>query len=130
MIDAGAIFSEHFSGAGTYITSIMSYAQMADKTQLVYNGKPTLKELSRHIILGPNWYMFGTQLGLDSASLDGILVSNNEDVHYRTTKMFKLWLDSNPCPTRQKILDTLRLKVIGLNSIAKDYEDVIKSGSK
>ena len=130
MIDAGAIFSEHFSGAGTYITSIMSYAQMADKTQLVYNGKPTLKELSRHIILGPDWYMFGTQLGLDSASLDGIRVSNNEDVHDRTTRMFKLWLNKDRSPTRQKILDTLRLKVIGLDSIANDYEDVIKSGSK
>ena len=102
---------------------------MADKTQLL-SGKPTLKELSRHIILGPKWHIFGTQLGLDSASLDGIRVSNNEDVHDRTERMFELWLKKDSSPTRQKILDTLRLKVIGLNSIAKDYEDAIKSGSK
>ena len=102
---------------------------MADKTQLL-SGKPTLKELSRHIILGPKWHIFGTQLGLDSASLDGIQVSNNEDVHDRTKRMFQLWLDSNPCPTRQQIVDTLRLEVIGLNRIANDYEDAMESGSK
>ena len=97
---------------------------MADKTQLL-NGKPTLKELSRHIILGPKWYIFGTQLELDPVSLDGIQVSSNDDVHHRTTKMFELWLDSNPYPTRQQIVDTLRLKVIGLSRIANDYEDAM-----
>ena len=97
---------------------------MADKTQLL-NKKPTLKELSRHIILGPKWHIFGTQLELDSASLDGIQALSNDDVHYRTTRMFELWLDRNPYPTRQQILDTLRLEVIGLNRIAKDYEDAL-----
>ena len=97
---------------------------MADKTRLL-NGKPTLQELSRHIILGPDWYIFGTQLGLDSASLKGIRESSNDNVHHRTTKMFELWLDSNPYPTRQQILDTLRLKIIGLNRIANDYEDAL-----
>ena len=102
---------------------------MADKTRLL-NGKPTLQELSRHIILGPKWYNFGTQLGIPSKSLDGIRISNNDDVDYRTTRMFELWLDSNPYPTRQQILDTLRLDIIGLNRIAKTYEDAMNSGSK
>ena len=118
---------------GQYLVNIfqdMSYAQMADKRQLLYNGKPTVKELSRHIILGPDWYMFGTQLGLDHSSLESIRKSIDDDDRYRTTKMFKLWLNKDRSPTRQKILDTLRLKVIGLNSIANDYEDAIKSGSK
>ena len=129
MIDTGAIFSEHFSGAGTYITSIMSYAQMADETQLL-NGNPTVKELSRYIILGPDWYIFGTQLGLDHPSLKSIRESNDGDDRYRTTKMFELWLNKDPSPTRQKILNILREKFIGLNSIANDYEHAIKSGSK
>ena len=97
---------------------------MADKTQLL-NEKPTLKELSQHIILGPNWYIFGTQLRLDPESLDGIQTSSNDDVRYRTTRMFKLWLNKDPCPTRKQILDTLRLEVIGLNRIANDYEDAL-----
>ena len=103
---------------------------MADKTQLLYNGNPTLKELSQLIILGPDWYIFGTQLGLDHASLENIRTSIDGNDRYRTTKMFELWLNKDPFPTRQKILDTLRMKIIGLNSIAKDYEDALESGSK
>ena len=115
---------------GRELTSEASYAQMADKTK-IFNGKPTLKELSQHIILGPEWYIFGTQLGLDSASLDGIQTSSNDDVHYRTARMFKLWLNKeDPHPTRQQILDTLRLEIIGLNRIANDYEDALRNGSK
>ena len=105
---------------------------MTDKTHLLNRKarKPTVKELSQHIILGPDWYVFGTQLGLDSRSLKGIQASSNDDPNYRTTKMFELWLDKDPCPTRQNILNTLRLEVIGLKSIANDYEDALMNDSK
>ena len=101
---------------------------MADKTQFL-NGKPTLTELTKYVRLGSDWHLFGTQLGLDSADLNGINLLQNENIHHRTMKMFQLWLDRNPYPTRQKILDTLRLEVIGLNRIAKDYEDALRNGS-
>ena len=103
---------------------------MAGRTQTlrgILDEKPDLQELSRYIILGPKWDLFGTQLGVDPATLDGIQASNNEHVGYRTKKMFQSWLNTNHSPTRQQIVDTLRLKVIGLNSTAKDYEDALIS---
>ena len=103
---------------------------MAGRTQTlrgILDKKPDLQELSKYIILGPKWHVFGTQLGVDSAILDGIQASNNEDVGYRTMKMFQSWLDKSHSPTRQQIVDTLRLEVIGLNRIAKDYEDALIS---
>ena len=103
---------------------------MASRTQTlrrILDEEPSVQELSQYIILGPKWHVFGTQLGVDLAILEGIQASNNEDVGYRTMKMFQSWLDKSHSPTRQQIVDTLRLKVIGLNRIAKDYEDALIS---
>ena len=103
---------------------------MAGRTQTlreILDKKPNLQELSKYIILGTKWHVFGTQLGLKPAVLDGIQVSTNEDLDYKTMKMFQSWLDTNDSATRQQIVDTLRLEVIGLNRIAKDYEDALMS---
>ena len=103
--------------------------KMAGRTQTlrgILDKKPDVRELSKYIILGPKWHVFGTILGLDPVILDEIQASNN-DVDYRTMKMFQWWLDNSYFPTRQQIVDTLRLKVIGLNRIAKDYEDALIS---
>ena len=103
---------------------------MAGRTQTlrrILDKKPNVRELSKYIILRTKWHIFGTQLGLKPAVLDEIQVSNNEDVHDRTRKMFQSWLDTNDSATRQQIVDTLRLEIIGLNRIAKDYEDALMS---
>ena len=104
--------------------------KMAGRTQTlrgILDKKPDVRELSKYIILGPKWHVFGTQLGLDPPILDGIQASPNQGVDYRTMKMFQSWLNTNHSPTRQQIVDTLRLRVIGLNSTAKDYEDALIS---
>ena len=91
----------------------------------ILKQKPSLPELSKYVRIGPTWYLFGTQLDLDPVKLDGIQVSNNDDVDYKTTKMFKLWLDTDSKATRQKVVDTLRLEVIGKNRVAKEYEETL-----
>ena len=90
----------------------------------ILKQKPSLSELCRYVRIGPTWYLFGTQLDLDPVKLDGIQVSNN-DVDYKTMKMFQLWLDTDSRATRQKVVDTLRLEVIGKNRVAKDYEEAL-----
>ena len=89
--------------------------------------KPSLQELCEHIRLGPNWELFGGQLGLDSIELESIDQLKKDD-RYKTRKMFKLWLSTNSHPTRKQIVDTLRSKVIGMNSTASDYEKVLLQG--
>ena len=89
--------------------------------------KPSLQELCEHIRLGPNWELFGGQLGLDSIELESIDQLKRDD-HYKTRKMFKLWLNTNSHPTRKQIVDILRSKVIGKNSTANDYEEVLVQG--
>ena len=93
----------------------------------ILNEKPSLQELCEHIRLGPNWELFGGQLGLDSIELESIDQSNKDD-RYKTRKMFKLWLSTNSHPTRKQIVDTLKLNIIGMNSTANDYEEVLVQG--
>ena len=89
--------------------------------------KPSLQELCEHIILGPNWEIFGVQLGLDSIKLVSIRQSIKDD-SFKTREMFKLWLSTNSRPTRKQIVDTLRSNFIGMNSTADEYEKVLVQG--
>ena len=93
------------------------------------NEEPSLQELCEHIRLGPNWELFGGQLGLDPIELESIDQLNRDD-HYKTRKMFKLWLNTSSHPTRKQIVDILRSKVIGKNYIAKDYEKTLLNNCK
>ena len=95
----------------------------------ILNEKPSLQELCEHIRLGPNWELFGGQLGLDSIELE-IIDQLKKDDHYKTRKMFKLWLSTNSHPTRKQIVDTLRSKVIGKNSTANEYEKALLNNCK
>ena len=90
----------------------------------ILKQKPSLSELCKYIRIGPTWHLFGTQFDLDPVKLDGIQVSNN-DVDYKTMKMFQLWLDTDSRATRQKVVDTLRLEVIGKNRVAEEYEKAL-----
>ena len=90
------------------------------------NDKPTLSELCEHVILGTDWYVFGVLLELDSTKLDAIRLTNEDSLLFKTTKMFELWLDTNPYPTRKQIIDTLEKDAIGKNGVAKKYKEVIE----
>ena len=93
----------------------------------ILNEKPSLQELCEHIRLGPNWELFGDQLGLDSIELKSIRQLIKDD-RYKTRKMFKLWLSTNSHPTRKQIVDTLRSNFVGMNSTADEYEKVLVQG--
>ena len=93
------------------------------------NEEPSLQELCEHIRLGPNWELFGGQLGLDPIELESIDQSKKHD-RYKTREMFKLWLNTNSHPTRKQIVDTLRSNVIGKNSTADNYEKTMLNNCK
>ena len=86
--------------------------------------KPTLDELCEHIRIGSKWYQLGIQLKLNAKKLEDIH-KLPDDSTYKTTKMFELWLDTNPNATRRQVIDALRKKIIEENTIAHEYELVI-----
>ena len=90
--------------------------------------KPTLDELFEHIHIGSKWYELGVLLKLDDKKLD-VIHRLAEDSTYKTLKMFKLWLNTNPHAARKHILDALRKEVIEENTIAHDYEKFLNSSA-
>ena len=90
--------------------------------------KPTLDELCEHIHIGSKWYQLGVLLKLDDVKLDDIH-RLAEDSTYKTLKMFKLWLNTNPDAARKHVLDALRKEVIEENTIAHDYEKFLNNSA-
>ena len=45
---------------------------------------------------------------------------------HKTTKMFKLWLDTTPGATRKQVVDALRENVIEEITVANDYEQTLR----
>ena len=88
------------------------------------NGKPTLAELCKHVPISTNWYIMGTQLELDVKKLNEI-EDLPKPVPYKVSKMYELWLDTNPQATRRQIVDTLKMEAVGQKSLADQYEKVI-----
>ena len=107
-------------------TSLSLYMARQRTVKQCLDEKPSLQELCKHIILGPNWELFGIQVGLDSRKLESFRQLIKDE--FKTSEMFKLWLSTNSHPTRKQIVDTLRLRVIGMNSTADEYENVLVQG--
>ena len=84
--------------------------------------KPTLDELCEHIRIGSKWYQLGIQLKLYPKKLRDDIQKLPEDSTYKTSRMFELWLDTNPNATRRQVVDALRKEVINEITIAHDYE--------
>ena len=89
------------------------------------NGKPTLDELCEHVRIDTKWYKFGVLLKLDTTKLDGI-EQQYKECDVKALKMFELWLGSKPKAMRREIIDTLRKDAIGENTIAEQYQSVLK----
>ena len=87
--------------------------------------KPTLDELCEHVNIGTKWYTFGVLLKLDMTKLDAI-EELNKDVNVKTSKMFYLWLNTNPNAMRIEIVNTLKKEVIGEVTVAKTYEEILR----
>lgn len=88
--------------------------------------KPSFRELCRIDLGGTKWYVLGGRLGCSSSSLDDILHSHYDN-NTKTRLMFRLWLSSDPHPTRRKII--VELKGMALNKEALDYIDDISKYS-
>ena len=91
----------------------------------ILNGKPTLAELCADVPIGTNWYIMGTQLKLNIRKLNEI-EDLSKPVPYKVSKMYELWLDTNPQATRRQILETLKMELICQMSLAQQYETRLK----
>ena len=92
----------------------------------ILEGKPTLDELCQHIRIGSKWYQLGIQLKLDPKKLRDDIQKLPEDSTYKTSRMFELWLDTNPNATRRQVIDALRKEIIQEYIIANEYEETLR----
>ena len=91
----------------------------------ILEKKPTLDELCEHIDIGDKWYQLGILLKLNPKKLNDIR-GQSGDHTYKTSKMFELWLGTNPRPTRKQVIDALRKKVIEENTVAHEYTKILR----
>ena len=98
---------------------------MDERFKKILEERPAVAELCEHIRIGDNWYQLGTQLNIDHRSLNEIDNLSRSCI-YKTTKMFELWLDTNPDATRKQVLDALQKDAVKEIAIARRYEDVLK----
>ena len=94
--------------------------------QKLLEEKPTLDELCEHIRIGSKWYQLGILLKLDPKKLRDDIQKLPENCTYKTSRMFELWLDTNPNATRRQVIDALRKEVIEEITIAHDYEEMLR----
>ena len=92
----------------------------------ILEERPTLDELCEHIVIDTKWYQLGIQLKLDVTQLD-VIDKETSDVTQKTTKMFQLWLSTNPLATRRHVLEALRKRMIRENNVANEYEKIFTS---
>ena len=88
------------------------------------NGKPSLAELCKHVSISTKWYQIGVLLEINSAKLDGI-EKDCQGSDMKALKMFEFWLSSNPSASRKQIIDTLKTKSIGENTVAEEYQKAL-----
>ncbi|XP_019854810.1 PREDICTED: uncharacterized protein LOC105313548 [Amphimedon queenslandica] len=85
------------------------------------SSAPTIKELTEHVDVGTNWYIVGTMLDLDQRQLQDITGKAVPSTH-KMIEMFNLWLTTTPTASRRQILEVLRIRVVGKNTLADEYE--------
>ena len=90
----------------------------------VMNGKPDLKIVCA-IVRTSKWHMLGIQLGVDDKMLHDIETDRSETQDKRT-QMFRLWIASQPEASHNQLVEALRLKIIGEDRMAQEYEEKVK----
>ena len=91
----------------------------------ILNEKPSLAELCEHVSISTKWYHMGVQLKLNNRRLKEI-DKLPVDVMDKMTKMYELWLATNPQASRRQILDVLRRKAIEEITLAHQYETKLR----
>ncbi|XP_019856392.1 PREDICTED: uncharacterized protein LOC109584918 [Amphimedon queenslandica] len=94
----------------------------------VMNGKPDLKIVCA-IVRTSRWHQLGIQLGVDEEMLQDIETDRLETQDKRR-QMFCLWLASQPGASHNQLVEVLRLKVIGEDRMAQEYEERVKEKTK
>lgn len=72
------------------------------------------------------WRQLGIQLELDIQKLNEINM-DNPITGLKRTKMFEMWLETQPQATNRQLLKALRLKEIAEDTLAEAYEERIKT---
>ena len=91
----------------------------------VMNGKPDLKTVCA-IVRTDRWYQLGLQLEVDDKKLQEI-DSERSDAQDKRTQMFRVWISSQPGASHNQLVEALRLKVIGEDRMAQEYEEKVKN---
>ena len=76
-----------------------------EESQDILDSKPTTEELSQ-IAIGSYWYVLGARLEVDLKLLNAIQHSS-DGVDDKAVSMLKLWLHTDPHPTRRRIMQEL-----------------------
>ena len=92
----------------------------------ILEERPTLHELCEHVRIGPKWYILGVMLKMDTRKLYEI-EDLSKPIPYKVSKVFELWLDTNPYATRRQILDALKMNTVGQYTLAHMYEQNLRS---
>ena len=88
------------------------------------NRKPELRTVCA-VVRTARWHQLGIQLGVDTQMLDDIKIEKSE-THEKRTQMFRLWLASQPEASHRQLVEALKLKVIGEDAMAVEYEEKVK----
>ena len=91
------------------------------------SATPTIKELTEHVDVGTNWYIVGTMLDLDQRRLRSIEGQTGHTDTHKMIEMFNLWLTTTPTASRRQVLEALRIRVVGENTLADKYEKHFKN---
>ncbi|XP_019856609.1 PREDICTED: uncharacterized protein LOC100638228 isoform X1 [Amphimedon queenslandica] len=90
------------------------------------SATPTITELTEHVDVSTNWYTVGTMLDLDQKRLRSIEGQTSHNDAHKMIEMFNLWLATTPTASRRQVLEALRKKVVGENTLADKYEKHLK----
>ena len=69
-----------------------------------------------------HWYNLGIELQLDEVKLEEIRHDAESD---KRSRMYQLWLRSQPDATRRQLLTALRTKDVGEIVVARKYEEML-----
>lgn len=92
--------------------------------------RPSLTELTEHVVLGTKWHRVGVMLELNKKDLDGIRREQMGDCKQCTVEMFDLWLNTKRHASRDKILKVLESRTIGEQTFASEYNKSLKEDCK
>ena len=104
--------------------------EMASSSNQAYlYERPQLSRLCSQIRTS-RWHQLGIQLEVDQATLSNIRDDGSIPYEEKRCRMFEKWLEGNATATNKQLLEALKLKVIGEDAMAKEYEQTLVSSQQ